>query len=135
MRIKRIKFLILIVFLLSVLLSGCSKDDLNIEEGTYAGTFTVKYNSGKQSGKTTLVLKNGTFSCTGNSNRIPAGGSGSYTFENGKITFNEVNSWTADFDWNLILSGEYNYTFNGKKLNISADKNGVGNYEYVLEKQ
>jgi hypothetical protein len=73
--------------------------------------------------------------CTPNANRIPAGGSGTYTFSNNKITFNEQNFYTADFDWNLILSGTYNYSFNGKTLKISANKNGVGDYEYVLEKQ
>jgi hypothetical protein len=120
---------------MAILLYSCDKDDLNIKEGTYKGTFTVTYSSGTQTGQTTLELKNGKFSCSGNSNRIPAGGSGTYSLDNGKITFNDENFWTADFDWNLILRGQYDYSFNGKKLKISADKNGVGNYEYDLEKQ
>jgi hypothetical protein len=128
-------YLTLTIFLMAILLYSCDKDDLNIKEGTYKGTFTVTYSSGTQTGRTTLELKNGKFSCSGNSNRIPAGGSGTYSLDNGKITFNDENFWTADFDWNLILKGQYDYSFNGKKLKISADKNGVGNYEYDLEKQ
>ena len=108
---------------------------MKIKDGTYKGTFTVTYSSGTQNAQTTLVLKNGKFSCSGNTNRIPAGGSGTFSFDNKKITFNDENSWTAEFDWNLILRGNYDYTFDGKNLIISADKNGVGNYKYDLEKQ
>ena len=131
----RTKFLIATIFSIATLLSGCDKNDLNIKDGTYKGTFTVTYSSGTQTGQTTLELKNGKFSCSGYSNRIPAGGSGTFSSDNNKITFNDENAWTADFDWNLILSGKYDYTFDGKKLKISADKNGVGNYKYDLEKQ
>lgn len=122
------------IFLI-IFLSGCNKDDINLIEGTYKGTFTVTYNSGTQTGQTTLKLMNGKFYCSGNSNRIPAGGSGTYTFDNGKITFSDENFWTADFDWNLILNGQYDYTFDGKKLKISADKIGVGHYKFDLKKQ
>jgi hypothetical protein len=131
----RTKLLIAAFFLITTLLSSCKKDDLEINDGTYKGTFTVTYNSGTQIGQTTLELNNGKFSCSGNTNRIPAGGSGTFSSDNKKITFNDENTWTANFDWNLILSGKYDYTFDGKNLTISVDKNGVGNYKYDLEKQ
>lgn len=128
-------FLALTFFSIAILLFSCHKEDLKIKKGTYKGTFTVTYRSETQTGKTTLELKNSKFSCSGNSNNIPAGGSGSFTFDNGKITFNDENIWTANFDWNLILNGQYNYTFDGKKLKIFADKNNLGHYEYNLEIQ
>ena len=43
-------------------------------------------------------------------------------------------AWSADFDHNLVLHGEYKYSFDGKKLTISAAKNNVGQYEYKLDK-
>jgi hypothetical protein len=131
----RTKFIILTIFSVATLLSSCDKDDLDVKDGTYKGTFTVIYRSGVQTGQTTLELKNGKFSCSGNSNRIPAGGSGSFSYDSKKIAFNDENAWTADFDWNLILSGKYDYTFDGKTLKISANKNAVGNYVYDLERQ
>ena len=105
-------------------------------EGTYSGTFTVNYSdgTGKSTGATTLELKNGRYTCTGNHNRVPAGGSGTYSISNGKIIFEDENIWTCDFDWNMILKGEYYYTFDGKKLKFSENKNGVGYYEYDLVK-
>jgi len=120
---------------MAVLFSGCFKDRCEIKDGTYQGTFTVIYLSETLSGKTTLELKKGRFSCSRNPNRIPAGGSGTFTTENNTITFNDESAWTADFDWNLILHGKYHYTCNGKKLTITANKNQVGNYTYDLVKQ
>ena len=123
------------VFSMAIISASCKKDNHDIKEGIYKGTFTVTYGQAKQSGQTTIELKNGKYTCSGNSDRIPAGGSGTYSFDNGKITFNDENFWTANFDWNLILSGQYDYTFYGKKLKITADKNNVGNYSYNLQKQ
>lgn len=131
----RTKFLLLTIFSIATLLLGCNKDGLNIKDGTYKGTFTVTYSSGTETGEMTLELKSGKFSCSGNSNRIPAGGSATFSSDNYNMTFKDENYWTADFDWNLILSGQYDYAFDGKKLTISADKNGVGHYQYDLEKQ
>ena len=131
----RNRILIPIILYIVTLILGCKKDNLNIKDGTYKGTFTVTYSSVTQTGQTPVELKKGKFTCSGNSNRIPAGGAGTFSSDNGKITFNDENAWTADFDWNLILSGNYDYTFDGKKLIFSADKNNVGNYKYDLEKQ
>ena len=140
-------FRIGIIGLFTLLFFSCDKREETIkpieeiEEGVYSGVFTVTYFVGipeswdRESGTATLELKDGRYTCTGNPNRVPAGGSGSYTISNGKITFNAEGGWTADFDWNLILMGEYDYTFDGKRFVISADKNEVGNYKYDLTKQ
>ncbi|MBL7845866.1 MAG: hypothetical protein JNL40_00250 [Cyclobacteriaceae bacterium] len=129
------KLLLATIFTTATLLSGCNKDDLNIKDGTYKGTFTVTYSSGTQTGLTTLELKNGRYTCSGNSNRIPAGGSGTFSSDNTKMNFNDENVWTADFDWNLILDGMYDCSFDGKRLILTASKNGAGTYKYDLERQ
>lgn len=123
------------ICIIATLLSGCSKDDLNIKDGTYKGTFTVTYSSGTQTGQTTLELRNGRYTCTGNSNRFPAGGSGTFSSDNKRMSFTDENAWTADFDWNLILNGIYDYSFDGKRLLLVANKNNVGNYKYDLVRQ
>ncbi len=131
MKIKSLTTLPLIFLLL---LFSCKKNNSNIDEGDYTGTFTVKYDSETKTGSTKLELKDGKYHCTSDSGKIPAGGSGTYSIDKGIITFIDKNFWTADFDWNLILNGEYKYSFNGKKLKIWAKKNNVGHYEYNLEK-
>ena len=121
-----------------LLFISCGKTSIPIEEGIYSGTFTVKYFvempwvSG--SGETTLELRNGEYTCTGNSDLIPAGGSGNYSLKNSRVIFNEEHGWLANFDWGLILNGEYDYIFDGKRLKIWI-KSEVGLYEYDLTKQ
>lgn len=115
---------------------NCKKDNHQIDKGTYTGTFKVVYSSSTQTGTVTVELKSSNkYSCTGNSNYIPAGGSGDYTIDSDKINFKDEHAHTANFDWNLILNGQYNYSFDGKHLKMWADKNNVGRYEYDLDKQ
>jgi len=111
----------------------------SIKDGTFSGIFTVTYfveppNSwvSSGSGRATVVLKNGRYTCTGNPNRLPAGGSGSFATNDDTIKFYDENEWTADFDWNLILNGMYFYKFDGKRLKLSK-KTDYALYEYDLE--
>ncbi len=130
---KKISFL-LCVLIVSLLFFGCKKDTVELIDGKYTGVFTVTYSSGIKQNPVTLEFKNGRYVCSGNPDRIPAGGSGTYSVNSGKITFSEENFWTADFDWNLILNGQYNYSFDGKVLILSVGKNDVSRYEYKVER-
>ena len=123
-------FVLLVWFII-----GCKKEKLAIQDGIYRGIFTVSYSNGVQTGPVTVELKSGTYTCSSNSNRIPAGGSGTFRIINNKMSFTDDKMWTADFDWNLILNGEYESTFDGKKLLLTANRNNVGTYTYELEKQ
>ena len=121
--------------LLLVLLVPLScNDSVSMLEGAYAGTFTVHYEFMIQSGPVTLTLQSGRYTCSGGAGRIPAGGSGTYTVSAGVITFKDENVWTADFDWNLILSGPYQFTLNNGKLTLSKGINGMATYTYELTK-
>ena len=128
---KQIYLLILLVSLIM----GCKKEKLAIQDGIYRGIFTVSYSNGVQTGPVTVELKSGTYTCSNNSNGIPAGGSGTFRIGNNKMFFTDDKMWTADFDWNLILNGDYETTFDGKKLSLTASRNNVGTYTYELEKQ
>jgi len=147
---KRTVFMIIPILICGIVFTDCGKsefenksDDLiEIEDGTYSGTFTVKYNYlvdlHSFSATTTLELKNGKYTCTGNSNRIPAGGSGNYSVNDSTIIFSDMNYWTCEFDHNLILNGEYYYIFDGKRLKFSKERCEeyvVNNYEYDLERE
>lgn len=119
----------------ALLFSGCEKFNCHeMEEGSYTGTFKVTYGSEVKTGTTTVKLKDSEYTCSASADRYPAGGSGTYKMKKGKITFNDKNSWTSDFDGNLILRGEYEYERDGNKLRIWSD-NSVGQYEYDLKKK
>ncbi len=118
-----------------ILISGnvaCKKDspDQTLRNGTYTGTFTVRYQNSVQTTAASLTLANGRFSCT--NNFVPGTGSGTFSYTTSTLSFQDEGVWTANFDWNLILNGDYSYTFDGKTLRFSADKNDVGNYSYEL---
>nr|WP_299384921.1 hypothetical protein [Allomuricauda sp.] len=131
------KFLSRIVVIFSVFLLGCDRDDTPATlEGTYEGIFTVTYmNNETFSNPVEVTLMNGRFSSTAGPNRYPAGGNGDYEVMSGTIEFIDENFWTADFDWNLILSGAYSYSLSGDTLVISAEKNNVGVYTYELNRK
>lgn len=114
----------------------------SIFEGIYKGIFSVTYSvkpfpgfERQETGGVTVTLEDGKFLCTGNANRIPVGGQGSYSISGNKIVFVSEGFYTADFDWNLILNGTYEYTLEGDKLTFGANKNDVGYYEYALVKE
>lgn len=115
------------------LIGAAARCDMPLPEGTYTGKFKVVYDTATFTGVTTLRLHGDTYQCERNDNRIPAGGSGTFTIRDNTIIFHDENMWTADFDWNLILKGEYNYTLDGKNLKLSMRKNGTM-YEYDLVK-
>ena len=142
------KILFLIITIATVLFFvACEKEKVPtqkiqkpFEEGVYTGTFTVKYfvempESWIQTltSEALLEFKDGKFTCTHSNMR--GGGSGYHTISDSTIIFDDTNGWFADFDWNLILTGEYNFNFDGTRLIISANKNEVGFYKYDLIKQ
>jgi hypothetical protein len=42
------------------------------------------------------------------------------------MSFSDDKMWTADFDLNLLLNGDYETTFDGKKLSLTANRNNIG---------
>jgi len=121
---------------------------LPIEEGIYFGTFAVEHYDSyaptdwSSKGTVTLELKNGRY--TYNSDIPPKLCSGNYSIINDKIVFDReggTEGVSPYFDICLRLDGEYDYTFNGKRLKFSAIRHCNGNYEndinykYDLKKQ
>ena len=131
----------LLILITSILLISCNNDEestlTQIPNGDYIGVFTVEYNNGDTFSNTVTVsfVEDNVYSSTGNADYYPAGGNGTFEINNSTIEFNDINFWTANFDWNLILNGEYDFSLNGNELIISANKNDVGFYKYVLTRE
>lgn len=107
--------------------------------GIYEGTFYYIASNGQQYNNAVEVRLSeySTYSSSAGSNRVPAGGNGRYQYLEGNyILFRDENIWTADFDWGLILSGEYRYTFDGENLTlVKSGQSGNTNYRYELRKR
>ncbi|MAW96565.1 MULTISPECIES: hypothetical protein [unclassified Leeuwenhoekiella] len=124
------------LILLTSNLNSCSDQDLDdsVPAGEYSGTFEVTYPDGTiHDGPVTVTFNTGnTYSATGNEDYYPAGGSGSYSIADNIFTFKDENFWTANFDWGLILSGEYTYTYKNKQLILTKGGEDSATYVYTL---
>ena len=147
---KRLVYMIIPALICGMVFTSCDSKIEEIykpiEEGIYSGTFMVEYfvdmrEGWSSSGTTTLELKNGKYTYT--SDVPPKLCSGNYSISNDRIIFDkdrrteypDLNNVPPYFDVNLWLNGEYDYTFDGKKLKFSVSKNEVGRYEYDFKKQ
>lgn len=118
-----------------VFMIACQEKDAMLLEGKYEGAFTVTYENESKSGLVILELKDGKYNSSANADRIPAGGSGNYVLAGDKIIFEDMNYWTAEFDWSLILNGEYSYQLKGSKLTRYRIQDGDRNYVYETERK
>ena len=80
--------------------------------GNYLGVF-------ERNGETSTVeirFIDGTFIGESEIEKFPAICNGVYSTEDNRITFTNNCIWTADFDWSLILSGEWTFSRNRSEL-------------------
>lgn len=115
---------------LSFLLLGCENTPkLPDLDGNYAGSYT----RGDSITAITLSIDNYRFEGDSEINRFPAICAGTVGWDEYTIEFDDECTWTADFDWTLILSGSYTYAYSKDKLTFYR---GTGDYyeRYTIEK-
>jgi len=138
---KQIKFIISLVAM--VLFLSCNDESVskNVDiDGNYVGIFTVEYTNGTEfSNQVTVNLSDdGSYVSSGNGNQgdfYPAGGSGTFELNDNTLNFADSNIWLADFDWHLILSGEYEYLIEDNKLILHKNLLQFGLYKYELRRK
>ncbi|RYG17283.1 MAG: hypothetical protein EOO07_11435 [Chitinophagaceae bacterium] len=129
------------LFYLTVLafaLSACEKEGNSpLLDGTYAGTFRTVIDKKEQQSEFEVTLDNRRFITN-------KGGAGRGPFEvsaNGTVKFVDELFYTANFDWNTILTGDYHYQIKGDSLILDkiflSPANGPAlttYYQYRLKK-
>jgi hypothetical protein len=121
-----------VVLLISIVIgfAGCDKSkntNTGIPESAYFGTFQRIATSGDAMVSNVMIsLVEGKWSGQTDIEKYPALCRGSYEIKNGKVIFTNECAWTADFDWSLILSGEYEYSYNDSSLTIIKNYNNQG---------
>ncbi|PWJ42682.1 hypothetical protein [Sediminitomix flava] len=120
----------LFIISICILLFACEEKSKQqpITEGTYIGTFS---RNGTYS-NVSLTLRGGEFSGESDLLKFPAICVGRYIVrDNSIIEFIDDCVWTADFDWRLILYGEWKYSYENDILIIV---NSIGD-KYTLTKK
>lgn len=120
------KLLILLGLLIGLVACNDENAATNIN-GEYIGVFERNGNTAAVE----LTFSNGTFSGESEFIKFPALCNGTYTTSGNTITFVNSCIWTAEFDWTLILGGEWDFTFNTDVLTLNKS-NGD---KYILTKQ
>lgn len=120
---------------LTVACSDERPEIISIEEGTYEGTFTRSTDEQRnQSATVTLTLINGTFTGFSDQPKFPAMCKGSYEVNASGILFVDSCYWTADFDWSLVLAGQFSIRQDGGEL-ILTKRHEHATDSYQLSRQ
>jgi len=99
-------------------------------EGNYKGSFSkVISNSDYENSTVDLTLESGRFLATSGKQKYPAICSGTYEIVCEEIRFTNECPWTAEFDWTLILNGNFKFTRNNGSL--ARLKKESGNYSDI----
>lgn len=127
------------VFLAIILFSSCDKDDEVARlSGQYTGTF-ISWNNDPAvdsyilTGNTSITFSGQEYTSTGNPDRVPAGGSGIFEVNDDVAKFSDKNVWPANFDWQLILNGEYELKIKSDSLFLTKHI-GYNHYQYKLKR-
>ena|SRR6266700_3061535 len=131
------RYLLSPLFCLIILTPACKKNkaEFPFTDGTYTGTFQRQSFAFGQISNVTLTFSGNTWTGQSQFSKYPALCHG--TFKNNtsfSITFENDCAWTAEFDWSLILSGNYQFKTDGRTLEISRNNNGGYKDIYKLTK-
>ena len=90
-----------------------------IPDGIYIGTFQRQQAfGGGEIVQVTITFTSNTWTGQSSFQKYPALCHGTYKLDNQKITFTNDCIWTAEFDWSLILSGEFEFELSNNQLTI-----------------
>jgi len=104
-------------------------------DGTYSDTFQrVVHDTGAIS-HVSIIFSSGNYSGQSEMNYYPVIGKGTFKIFSDSISFRASMVYTANFDWTLILSGDYKIKMNNSELEIWRDYDNSSKDIYKLKKQ
>jgi hypothetical protein len=105
--------------------SSCKKTtttNVTLADGTYKGTFQRQIAGTGQVSNVSIVFQSGNWTGKSETPRYPALCSGTFQLNSPtEITFSEGCTWTADFDWTLILENTFIIQLVGNTYILTKD--------------
>ncbi len=137
---KKILFSGVVFTIINFACESVDKVATEIPFGIYSGTFQRQLATvGGEIAIVSITFSENTWTGQSDRTKYPALCHGTYGLEKSKIIFSNECVWTAEFDWSLILNGEYDFTLNGKQLLITKVYPGTTTNtftdKYILTKQ
>lgn len=125
---KIAKFLFLIIFITT----GCDRDPIQtISVSELRGEYTGTFERDGEVANVELQFNNRQYTGYSEIAKFPAICKGEFTIKSNVIVFTNICPWTAEFDWSLILTGEWVYQFTGNTLTLTSS---IGD-KYTLTKK
>ena len=114
--------------LMVTIFAGCkNREDKIALNSTYSGEFISGIPGSTETSASQVTFNQNKYTSTK--------GSGTYEIKTQQIiSFNDENFWTANFDWNTILKGDYAYEIKEDSL-IMTKKIETAIYQYRLKLQ
>ncbi|HSB92338.1 MAG TPA: hypothetical protein VLC28_04435 [Flavitalea sp.] len=126
---------LLLVLLITIVCVSCSKtQESETPQGSYVGTFQRITGGMGDTVHVSLALVGNVFSGLGGRDYYPSICNGTFAFRGEEMDFHNACSFTANFDWSLILSGKYTFEAKADSLIITRNYNGIFRDEYRLAK-
>lgn len=105
----------IILFSFLVILFGCKDKSTDcftdqaqsVEAGNYSGIFIFTEKGNISHGNVRFTFTIDSYTCVPETQYLPPSGSGKYKIMNEKIILTDLVPHTAEFDWSLILNGEF----------------------------
>ena len=89
-------------------------------KGTYIGTFERITSAGLNPVSNVIItFADSTWNGQSDIGGYPTLCNGTFKISDNKIVFSNICAWTTDFDWSLILSGEWEFVKNGDSLTFT----------------
>jgi hypothetical protein len=104
-----------------------------IKSSDYVGTFSIRSEDGTtQSGQVTFRFRTNTYSCIPEKVYLPPSGAGSYRLGDHSLTLTDTAMHTAQFDWSLILNGDFTYSNDGNKITLTQNDTEHRRYRTIV---
>lgn len=110
-------------------------EDLTIsfeEEGKIYFAFTDTYIA-KEKGEPPVEY--GTYKCIGEQQYLPPSGHGEYKIVDNKIILEDKAFRIANFDWTLVLNGEFDYMYKDGVLGLKQHDKKTNRYHNIILKK
>lgn len=92
-----------------------------IEPGTYAGEFFFTEKNDTIISTVQFTFTDSTYNCIPQMMFHPPAGAGKYRIHGDSVELRDLTAHTADFDWTLILGGNFGYRRSGTKIIFSQN--------------
>lgn len=113
---------IVLFFTFLIALFGCEQveyfdnQEHIIEAGNYSGLFIFTEHGIVSQGNVYFTFTSDSYTCTPEIEFLPPGGGGKYEILNEKIILKDLIGHRANFNWSLILNGEFLFIRKDEKI-------------------